>query len=411
MQKLQVLGGITAEEFLTEYWQKKPLLVKNAMPEINNLLEPDDIFELATENGVSARLLTQHGTNHEQWQVKNSPLAEQDLKNVPELWTLLVQAVDHFSPDIANLWQHFNFIPQWRRDDIMVSYAPKGGSVGKHYDQYDVFLVQGYGQRRWQLGQYCTPDCEVLPDQPLRLLADLDICFDEILEPGDLLYVPPTLAHYGVAQDDCLTFSFGFRMPNATQIMDELTDQLLDKVAVQIPVADHSPRKLQAAGEVTTQDIELLKQQLVELIQNSKYLDDAVLGLLSESKYADTLPENERMSADEMLELLNEDATIQREPAVRLLYTYNQADQNQAKQNQANQSQLNQNESQLQFWALGEPLIVTQEFAPILKKLADGAILQASDIELTASNVEQLCQLYADSILLIYSIDEDWQDE
>ncbi|RYD70408.1 MAG: cupin domain-containing protein, partial [Sphingobacteriales bacterium] len=141
MQKLQVLGGISAEEFLGEYWQKKPLLVRNAMPDIKDLLEPDDIFELAVENGVSARLLTQHGDNHEQWQVKNSPLTEQDLKSVPELWTLLIQAVDHFSPDIANLWQHFNFIPQWRRDDIMVSYAPKGGSVGKHYDQYDVFLV------------------------------------------------------------------------------------------------------------------------------------------------------------------------------------------------------------------------------------------------------------------------------
>lgn len=395
MQKLQVLGGISAEEFLDKYWQKKPLLVRNAMPDIKDLLEPDDIFELAVENGVSARLLTQHGDNHEQWQVKNSPLTEQDLKSVPELWTLLIQAVDHFSPDIANLWQHFNFIPQWRRDDIMVSYAPKGGSVGKHYDQYDVFLVQGYGQRRWQLGQYCEPDCDVLPDQPLRLLADLDICFDEILQPGDLLYVPPTLAHYGVAQDDCLTFSFGFRMPNATQIMDELTDQLLDKVAVQIPVADHSPRKLQAAGEVTTQDIELLKQQLVELIQNSKYLDDAVLGLLSESKYADTLPENEAMTPTEMLELLNEDAIIQREPAVRLLYTSNP---------------LNQTD-ELQFWALGAPLVVNKTFAPILKKLADGAILQASDIDLTASHVEQLCQLYADSILLIYSVDEDWQDE
>ena len=184
-------------------------------------------------------------------------------------------------------------------------------------------------------------------------------------------------------------------MPNATQIMDELTDQLLDKVAVQIPVADHSPRKLQAAGEVTIKDIELLKQQLVELIQNSKYLDDAVLGLLSESKYADTLPENEAMSADEMLELLNEDAIIQREPAVRLLYTDNQ---------------LNQTD-ELQFWALGEPLVVNKEFAPTLKKLADGAIMQASDIDLTTSNVAQLCQLYADSILLIYSVDEDWQDE
>ncbi len=391
MQKLQVLGGISAEQFLAEYWQKKPLLVKNAMPEIKDLLEPDDIFELAVENGVTARLITQHGEQHNQWKVKNSPLTAQDLKNVPAFWTLLIQAVDHFSPDIANLWQHFGFIPQWRRDDIMVSYAPKGGSVGRHYDQYDVFLVQGYGSRRWQLGQYCAPDCEVLADQPLRLLPQMDICFDEVLEPGDLLYVPPALAHYGVAQDDCLTFSFGFRMPNATQIMDELTDQLLDKTAVQIPVADHSPRQLQAAGEVTQQDIALLKQQLIELIKNSAYLDDAVLGLLSESKYADTLPENETFTPAEMLELLREGATIQREPAARLLYAYKQ--------------------DLLQFWALGEPLTVNAEFASVLKQLADGAILQADDIDLTPANIEQLCQLYSDSILLIYSEDEDWQTE
>lgn len=391
MQTLQVLGGISAEQFLTEYWQKKPLLVKNAMPEIKDLLEPDDIFELAVENGVNARLITQHGAQHEQWKVKNSPLAEQDLSNVPELWTLLIQAVDHFSPDIANLWQYFSFIPQWRRDDIMVSYAPKGGSVGRHYDQYDVFLVQGYGKRRWQLGQYCAPDCEILADQPLRLLADMQICFDEILEPGDLLYVPPTLAHYGVAQDDCLTFSFGFRMPNATQIMDQLTDQLLDKTAVQIPVADHSPRQQQAAGEVTQKDIELLKQQLIELIKNSEYLDSAVMGLLSEAKYADTLPENETFSPEEMQALLQDGATIQREPAARLLYTCKQ--------------------QQLEFWALGEPLTVNREFAGVLKQLADGEILQAEDIDLTPATIAQLCQLYADSVLLIYGEDEDWQTE
>lgn len=396
MQNLQVLGGITAEQFLAEYWQKKPLLVKNAMPEIKNMLEPEDIFELAVENGVSARLLTQHGKQHEQWKVKNSPLTAQDLKNVPSLWTLLVQAVDHFSPDIANLWQHFSFIPQWRRDDIMVSYAPKGGSVGRHYDQYDVFLVQGYGKRRWQLGQHCLPNCETIAGQPLRLLPDMDVCFDEILEPGDLLYVPPTLAHYGVAEDDCLTFSFGFRMPNATQIMDELTDQLLSKSALQIPVADHSPRQLQAAGEVTQQDIELLKQQLFDLIKNSDYLDSAVLGMLSESKYEDTLPENELLTTDEMRELLNEDAIIQREPAARLLYTYNLD---------------NQLDNQPEFWALGEKLTVDAEFADLLKQLADGAILQANSLDLTDKNIEQLCKLHEDSILLIYSEDEDWQTE
>ncbi|RYZ91244.1 MAG: cupin, partial [Moraxellaceae bacterium] len=210
-QGLSVLGGISAEQFFAEYWQKKPLLVRNALPEVVGLLVPQDIMELAQEEVVTARLLTQQGAQNEQWRVKNSPFSGKDFKKLPPLWTLLVQALDHFSPEVAQLWQQFDFIPQWRRDDIMVSYAPKGGSVGRHYDQYDVFLVQGFGSRRWQLGQYCSPDCELIPNQPLRLLPEIDVWFDEVLQPGDLLYVPPTLAHYGVAQDDCLTFSFGFR--------------------------------------------------------------------------------------------------------------------------------------------------------------------------------------------------------
>ena len=213
-QPLDVLGGMTAEQFLSEYWQKKPLLVRNALPEIANLLEPSDVMELALEEDVTARLIKQKDKDPNQWSVKSSPLIKGDFQKMPKLWTLLVQAVDHYSFDLAELWKKFPFIPQWRRDDIMVSYAPKGGSVGQHFDFYDVFLLQGYGHRRWQLGQMCDAETEFVAGQPLKLLPEMQVNFDEVLAPGDLLYVPPCLAHYGVAEDDCLTFSFGFRMPN-----------------------------------------------------------------------------------------------------------------------------------------------------------------------------------------------------
>lgn len=400
MQNLQVLGGISAAEFFADYWQKKPLLVKNAMPQVQGLLVPDEIMELAQEDGVTARLLTQQGAQNEQWRVKNSPLTGKDFKKLPPLWTLLVQALDHFSPEIAQLWQHFDFIPQWRRDDIMVSYAPKGGSVGRHYDQYDVFLVQAYGKRRWQLGQYCTPETELLPNQPLRLLADMDVHFDEILEPGDLLYVPPTLSHYGVAEDNCLTLSFGFRMPDKTQLLDDFTDHLLSKPDTQIPVPDLASRGIQSAGEVSTTDLTMLKQQVIELLQNTSYFDEAALSLLTESKYPDSLPENEPLSTQELQALLQEGAMIQREPATRLLYRYT-------------------DDAQLQFWAQGEPLDVPTHLAPVLKRLADGEVLslhtltaQDSGLALgldpnlnTAENLEQLlamfCHLYEDAIVLI----------
>ncbi len=225
-QTLAVLGGITAEQFLTEYWQKKPLLVRNALPEIKNLLEPTDVMELALDENINARLIKQKDKDPNHWSVKSSPLMKADFQKMPKLWTLLIQAVDHYSFDLAELWKKFPFIPQWRRDDIMVSYAPKGGSVGKHFDFYDVFLVQGHGHRRWQLGQMCDADSEIVAGQPLKLLPEIQIHFDEILAPGDLLYVPPGLAHYGVAEDDCLTYSFGFRMPNVAEMMDRVSKSI-----------------------------------------------------------------------------------------------------------------------------------------------------------------------------------------
>ncbi len=379
--KLDVLGSISAEQFFAEYWQKKPLLVRNAIPEIDDMLEPEDILGLAQEDGVTARLLTQQGTQHDQWKLKRSPLGQKDFSKLPSYWTLLVQAVDHFSADIAQLWQHFDFIPQWRRDDIMVSYAPKGGSVGRHFDQYDVFLVQGYGQRRWQLGQYCDDSTQFIPNQPLRLLADLDVFFDEVLNPGDLLYVPPKLSHYGVAENDCLTFSFGFRMPNAAQLLDQLTDQLLQDQSIQTPISDLNPRPLQSAGEVNPQDIAWLKQQLIDRIQQGGFFEQALLGILSESKYPDSLPENESLSLDELQDALTDGASVQREPAARLLYL--------------------QQENSLQFWALGEAIECTAAQQPLLKLFADGKVLTSDDFELSEENLELIGRLYANSILLI----------
>lgn len=384
---LDVLGGISAEQFFAEYWQKKPLLVRNAIPDISDMLEPEDILGLAQQEGVTARLLTQHGQQHEQWKLKRSPLNQKDFSKLSGYWTLLVQAVDHFSTDIAGLWQHFDFIPQWRRDDIMVSYAPKGGSVGRHFDQYDVFLVQGYGERRWQLGQYCDENTQFIPNQPLRLLPDMAVFFDEVLNPGDLLYVPPKLSHYGVAENDCLTFSFGFRMPNAAQLLDQLTDQLLQDQSIQTPVSDLHPRPLQAAGEVNVQDINWLKQQLIDRIQQGTYFEQALLGILSDSKYPDSLPENEELSLDALRDILAEGGSVQREPAARLLY-------------------LTQGDQQ-QFWALGEVIECAAAQQPLLKQLADGAVLSADDFELSEDNLTLLSQLYTSAILLIDQPDDE----
>ncbi|CAM3028252.1 cupin domain-containing protein [Acinetobacter celticus] len=386
-QPLDILGGITAEQFLAEYWQKKPLLVRNALPEIVSLLEPNDVMELALEENISARLIKQKDKDPNQWAVKSSPLIKGDFQKMPKLWTLLVQAVDHYSFDLAEMWKKFSFIPQWRRDDIMVSYAQKGGSVGKHFDFYDVFLVQGYGHRRWQLGQMCDADTDYVAGQPLKLLPEIEVNFDEILAPGDLLYVPPGLAHYGVAEDDCLTYSFGFRMPNVTEMMDRISDKFSDNQLLKNPLTDVLRNQQNAIGQITQHELDYLKEKLLAQLQNSTVLDDAIMSLMSEPKYPDNVPEAEEVGTGDLEEALEQGYLLMLEPASRLLYTYE--------------------DGELLFWANGEGVGISEQFAPVLKQLADGEVVALNEALFDQDILEDIAQLLNDSVIMLMPSETD----
>lgn len=380
-QTLAVLGGITAEQFLTEYWQKKPLLVRNALPEIKNLLEPADVMELALDENINARLIKQKDKDPNHWSVKSSPLMKADFQKMPKLWTLLIQAIDHYSFDLAELWKKFPFIPQWRRDDIMVSYAPKGGSVGKHFDFYDVFLVQGHGHRRWQLGQMCDADSEIVAGQPLKLLPEIQIHFDEILAPGDLLYVPPGLAHYGVAEDDCLTYSFGFRMPNVAEMMDRVSDKFAVDQLLKNPLTDILREKVTSVGQISQSELEYLKTKLLAQLQNPTVLEDALMSLMSESKYPENIPEAEAIGSGDLEQALDQGYSLMLEPASRLLYT--------------------EVESKLLFWANGEGICISDDFAPLLKQLADGNLILLDEKLARPEMLEDIVNLLNESILML----------
>ncbi|MGC3819444.1 JmjC domain-containing protein [Acinetobacter sp. G11] len=380
-QALDVLGGITAEQFLAEYWQKKPLLVRNALSEIENILVPDDVMELALDENITARLIKQKDKDPNQWSVKSSPLIKADFQKMPKLWTLLVQAVDHYSFDLAELWKKFPFIPQWRRDDIMVSYAQKGGSVGKHFDFYDVFLVQGYGHRRWQLGQMCDAETEFVAGQPLKLLPDMDVNFDEVLAPGDLLYVPPGLSHYGVAEDDCLTFSFGFRMPNVAEMMDRVSDKFAADQLLKNPLTDILRDKISPIGQITQNELEYLKTELLAQLQNPAVLEDALMSLMSEPKYPENIPEAEAIGTGDLEEALDQGYSLMLEPASRLLYT--------------------EAEGELLFWANGEGIRISEAFAPILKQLADGGSVLLDENLYDPDMLEDIVNLLNESILML----------
>lgn len=213
--------GMPPAQFLREYWQKEPLLVRNAFPSFQSPITPEDLAGLACEDGVLARIVS-HDRRHDRWTLETGPFDEAGFPSRPDRdWTLLVQDVDKWDPDVRGLLEHFAFLPRWRVDDIMVSFAAPGGSVGPHIDQYDVFLLQAHGHRRWQIDTSPAPDTTFRDDAEIRLLRSFHASHDWVLGPGDMLYLPPGVPHNGVAEDACLTISVGMRAPSAAQLLDD----------------------------------------------------------------------------------------------------------------------------------------------------------------------------------------------
>ncbi len=223
--------GMSPAAFLRDYWQKKPLLIRNAFPDFVSPLEPEDLAGLACEDGVLARLI-EHDQANDAWRVRHGPFAESDFPALPDHdWTLLVQDMDKWDTDIRDLLEQFTFLPRWRIDDVMASFAARGGSVGAHVDQYDVFLLQAQGQRHWQIDASVAlgrrePTLEFRDDVELKLLREFNPTHDWVLQPGDMLYLPPGVPHHGVAVDACLTFSVGMRAPSASELLGDFVDTL-----------------------------------------------------------------------------------------------------------------------------------------------------------------------------------------
>lgn len=226
-QPLTLLNGLTPAQFMAEYWQKKPLLIRGAIPDFAGLLSPEALAGLACDLDVPSRLIQFDPAREQQgdgWQVMQGPFEDADFTRLPaQHWTLLVQGLNHVLPEAQALLAQFNFIPNARLDDVMVSYAPTGGGVGPHIDSYDVFLLQGAGKRRWRISQ--QQDLRLIPDAPLRILSHFESEQDWVLAPGDMLYLPPNVAHWGIAEDDaCMTYSIGFRSPAAMELASEFLE-------------------------------------------------------------------------------------------------------------------------------------------------------------------------------------------
>lgn len=306
--------------FLRDHWQKKPLLIRNPWQSWRNPLSPDELAGLACEDHVESRLITQ---SSDDWNAEHGPLPETrfgELGKSP--WTLLVQAVDHHVPDVAALIEPFRFIPNWRIDDVMVSYASDGGGVGPHFDHYDVFLIQGLGQRSWQIGGMCDDQTARRSHEDLLLLANFEAAEEWILEPGDMLYIPPGIAHNGVAVGkDCMTYSIGFRSPSRKELIGNWCEDLLPTLSDDDRYCDPDLSIQKNPGEISASAVDRLHAMLIEKLSDRRDFAKWFGEYSSTPRYPETdwRPE-ELIGKGQLLALLNADHPLLRNPASRFSF-------------------------------------------------------------------------------------------
>jgi 50S ribosomal protein L16 3-hydroxylase len=314
------------DQFLRDYWQKKPLLIRNAFRDWQNPLEPDELAGLACEEEMESRLICQTDAG---WEMEQGPLAEERLSGLSEShWTLLVQAVDHHVPAVADLIAPFRFIPNWRIDDVMVSLAADQGGVGPHFDQYDVFLIQGLGRRRWQIGAHCDADTVLLPHDDLKLLSAFAATEEWVLEPGDILYVPPGIAHNGVAVgSDCMTYSVGFRAPSRADLLGHYVDDVLDGIPDDELYRDSDLKAQANAGEILPDALARLQQMVLESLSDPAHFARWFGTFNSAPKYPDMdwRPEIP-VTPEDVRAAISAQVPLSRNPASRLAFIATGAD-------------------------------------------------------------------------------------
>tara|TARA_S200000501_G_scaffold57250_1_gene47467 strand:- start:21436 stop:22653 length:1218 start_codon:yes stop_codon:yes gene_type:complete len=324
-QPLRQLAQFDLNTFINEYWQKKPLLIRQGLPDWENPITPDELAGLSLEEEIESRIVTQ--TETQSWQLEHGPFEESRYNALGDShWSLLVQAVDNHVSSLAILLDYFTFIPSWQIDDVMVSFATKGGGVGPHFDRYNVFLVQGQGQREWQLGQVCDSETILNNLNGLMQLPNFECQTSYILEPGDILYVPPYLSHLGTSLDNkCMTYSVGFRSPALSDLVDDfatfLQTQLTEDERLRAPLVALNDS---ANGAIDPTTIALFKAQITSLMDDEKRLSKW-LGCWATLPKRSAMESETQLASDQEVEtiwnqLMAIDALLIRSSAARFHY-------------------------------------------------------------------------------------------
>jgi len=316
------LGELSPDVFLRDYWQKKPLVIKQAFPGFESPITAEELAGLSCEAGVDSRIVIEKGGEHP-WQAIYGPMDEDLFARLPEThWTLLVNDVEKHIPALAWIVDRFRFIPEWRIDDLMVSYAPVGGSVGPHHDQYDTFILQAQGQRRWQIHSREVADDNQVAGADLRIHEDFVADHEWLLEPGDMIYLPPGVSHYGVAMDDCLSFSIGFRAATHAEMLDSFTALISEGLASDLTWRDPPLEVQDQPNEITPATVEAARAVLEKYLKTDNPAFPAWFGRFISDTKADMTIENEGCF-DDLAGLVAAHPALFRSPASRFAFWRN----------------------------------------------------------------------------------------
>ncbi len=316
------LGGMSAETFLAEYWQKKPLLIRQAFPGFKTLLTPDELAGLACDEDVNSRIIIEQGGEHP-WQAIHGPMDEMVFARMPEThWTLVVNDLEKTVPELARLTDRFRFIPEWYLDDLMSSYAAPHGTVGPHFDLYDVFILQGSGRRRWQISTQPVAEDNVIPDIAIRLQKDFTAEQEWILEPGDMMYLPAGVSHHGVSLDESMSYSIGFKATSHEALVNDFIAHITSKLPV------HKTFHLPAGGlsgqpnEITPDAIEEVRRIFTQYLDPQNPELECWFGSFVSDSKVDYLNECEQPAENlqALLELSMENPPLMRHPASRFAF-------------------------------------------------------------------------------------------
>ena len=295
------LGKFSIETFLAEYWQKKPLLIRQALPGIQPIVAADELAGLACEEEVESRLIIQNAETDE-WTLTHGPFVEANFSELPKThWTLLVQAVDHWVPAAADFLAQFYFIPSWRVDDLMVSYSGDKGGVGPHYDNYDVFLVQVSGRRQWEVGGLYDETSPCRPDVPVKILTEWEPQESWVLEPGDMLYVPPRAGHNGVAVgENCMTYSVGFRAPSHRDLLLDFPEYVGEQLSEDVRYADPDLVPHDNPGHMTPAVVTKVQGILSHYVDDFENVAQWFGRYITAPKYAEADTPHEELSLEDV---------------------------------------------------------------------------------------------------------------